>query len=75
MHELEPIVAQPAVRIPRQVEDRTETTVRFAPLGGILSGPIFTRNIGPLRVKFGADLTAHLPIPARFQPARGRLKE
>jgi phage shock protein A len=44
MPELEPIVAQPAVRIPQQTEDRTETTVRFAPLSGILSGPIFTRT-------------------------------
>jgi phage shock protein A len=44
MPELEPIVAQPAVRIPRQSDDRTETTVRFAPLSGILSGPIFTRT-------------------------------
>ena len=44
MPELEPIVAVPAVRIPRQSEDRTETTVRFAPLSGILSGPIFTRT-------------------------------
>ena len=44
MPELEPIVAQPAVRIPRETEDRIETTVRFAPLSGILSGPIFTRT-------------------------------
>lgn len=44
MPELEPIVAVPAVRILRQSEDRTETTVRFAPLSGILSGPIFTRT-------------------------------
>ena len=44
MHELEPIVAQPAVRIPRQTEDRTEATISFAPLSGILSGPIFTRT-------------------------------
>ena len=44
MPELEPIVAVPAVRIPRQSEDRIETTVRFAPLSGILSGPIFTRT-------------------------------
>ena len=44
MPELEPIVAQPAVRIPRQSEDRNETTIRFAPLSGILSGPIFTRT-------------------------------
>jgi phage shock protein A len=44
MHDLEPIVAQPAVRIPRETDDRTEMTVRFAPLSGILSGPIFTRT-------------------------------
>ncbi|HTK57680.1 MAG TPA: phage shock protein PspA [Sphingomicrobium sp.] len=44
MHDLEPIVAQPAVRIPRQTEDRTEATISFAPLSGILSGPIFTRT-------------------------------
>ncbi len=44
MSELEPIVAVPAVRIPRQSDDRNETTVRFAPLSGILSGPIFTRT-------------------------------
>ena len=44
MPELEPIVAVPAVRIPRQTEDRTETNARFAPLTGILSGPIFTRT-------------------------------
>jgi len=44
MPELEPIVARPAVRIPRQPEAGSETTVRFAPLSGILSGPIFTRT-------------------------------
>ena len=44
MPELEPIVAVPAVRIPRQTEDRMETGSRLAPLGGILSGPIFTRT-------------------------------
>ena len=44
MLELEPIEARPAVRIPRQSEDRNETVVRFAPLSGILSGPIFTRT-------------------------------
>ena len=44
MLELEPIEARPAVRIPRQSEDRNETAVRFAPLSGILSGPIFTRT-------------------------------
>lgn len=44
MPELEPIVAVPAVRIPRQTEDRMERGSRLAPLGGILSGPIFTRT-------------------------------
>ena len=44
MPEFEPIVAVPAVRIPRQTEDRTQTVSRLAPLGGILSGPIFTRT-------------------------------
>ena len=44
MPELEPIEARPAIRIPRQAEAGSETTVRFAPLSGILSGPIFTRT-------------------------------
>jgi phage shock protein A len=44
MPELEPIEARPAVRIPRQAESGPETTIRFAPLSGILSGPIFTRT-------------------------------
>jgi phage shock protein A len=44
MSDLEPIVAVPAVRIPRQSEDRNEATIRLAPLSGILSGPIFTRT-------------------------------
>ena len=44
MPELEPIVARPAVRIPRQPEAGQEATIRFAPLSGILSGPIFTRT-------------------------------
>jgi len=44
MSDLEPIVAVPAVRIPRQSDDRNEATIRLAPLSGILSGPIFTRT-------------------------------
>ena len=44
MPELEPIEARPAIRIPRETEDRNETITRFAPLTGILSGPIFTRT-------------------------------
>jgi len=44
MPELEPIEARPAIRIPRETDDRNETAIRFAPLSGILSGPIFTRT-------------------------------
>lgn len=44
MPEFEPIVARPAVRISRQEQESPEATVRFAPLAGILSGPIFTRT-------------------------------
>jgi phage shock protein A len=44
MSDLEPIVAVPAVRIPRQSDDRNEASIRLAPLSGILSGPIFTRT-------------------------------
>lgn len=44
MPEFEPIVARPAVRIARQEQQVPEATVRFAPLAGILSGPIFTRT-------------------------------
>ena len=44
MSEFEPIEARPAIRIPRPQEAGPETTVRFAPLAGILSGPIFTRT-------------------------------
>ena len=40
MLELEPVEARPAVRIPRQSEDRNETVIRFAPLSGILSGAV-----------------------------------
>ena len=44
MPELEPIEARPAIRIPRQTETGNETGISFAPLSGILSGPIFTRT-------------------------------
>jgi len=44
MPEFEPIEARPAIRIPRQTEAGQETTIRLAPLSGILSGPIFTRT-------------------------------
>jgi phage shock protein A len=45
MLELEPIEAKVPTRTPRMEEPKAEeTTVRFAPLAGILSGPIFTRT-------------------------------
>ena len=44
MLDFEPIEARPAVRIPRPAADTQETMVRFAPLAGILSGPIFSRT-------------------------------
>jgi len=46
MLELEPIEAKVPTRTPRMEEPRAEAaeTVRFAPLAGILSGPIFTRT-------------------------------
>ena len=45
MLELEPLEAKVPCRTPRMAERQEEqTTVRFAPLAGILSGPIFTRT-------------------------------
>ena len=46
MLELEPIEAKVPTRTPRMEEQPKvdDTTVRFAPLAGILSGPIFTRT-------------------------------
>src|SRR5215208_8184249 len=46
MLELEPIEAKVPTRTPRMEEPKAEAagTVRFAPLAGILSGPIFTRT-------------------------------
>ena len=44
MLDFDPIEARPAVRIPRPADETQETAVRFAPLAGILSGPIFTRT-------------------------------
>ena len=45
MLELEPIEAKAPVRVTRMERPEAEkTTVRFAPLAGILSGPIFTRT-------------------------------
>ncbi|MEO7505514.1 MAG: phage shock protein PspA [Sphingomicrobium sp.] len=47
MLELEPIVARAPVRMPRASDEAVEAdtpSVRFAPLAGLLSGPIFTRT-------------------------------
>ena len=45
MLELEPIEAKVPTRTPRMAEPQAEeTNVRFAPLAGILSGPIFSRT-------------------------------
>jgi len=45
MLELEPIEAKAPVRVTRMEQPEAEkTSVRFAPLAGILSGPIFTRT-------------------------------
>ena len=45
MLELEPIEAKVPTRTPRMAQpEAEEATVRFAPLAGILSGPIFTRT-------------------------------
>jgi len=65
MLEFEPIEARPAVRIPRQTEDRNETTIRFAPLSGILSGPIFTRTRDIIAANM-TDLLDRSEDPARM---------
>ena len=47
MLELEPIEAKVPTRTPRMEEEQPkveDATIRFAPLAGILSGPIFTRT-------------------------------
>ena len=65
MPELEPIVARPAVRIPRQAETRTEPSISFAPLAGILSGPIFTRTRDIIAANM-TDLLDRSEDPARM---------
>jgi phage shock protein A len=65
MPELEPIVAQPAIRIPRETEGRTETTISFAPLSGILSGPIFTRTRDIIAANM-SDMLDRSEDPARM---------
>lgn len=65
MPELEPIVAVPAVRIPRQTDDRIDSGSRLAPLGGILSGPIFTRTRDIIAANM-SDLLDRSEDPARM---------
>jgi phage shock protein A len=65
MSELEPIVARPAIRIPRQPESGSETSVRFAPLSGTLSGPIFTRTRDIIAANM-TDLLDRSEDPARM---------
>src|ERR671912_708617 len=64
MPEFEPIEARPAIRIPRQTEAGQET-IRFAPLAGILSGPIFTRTRDIIAANM-SDLLDRSEDPARM---------
>ncbi|QDP19891.1 phage shock protein PspA [Sphingomonas xanthus] len=65
MPELEPIVARPAVRIARPTDAGTETSIRLAPLAGILSGPIFTRTRDIIAANM-TDLLDRSEDPARM---------
>ncbi len=65
MPEFEPIEARPATRIPREAEAGQETVVRFAPLSGILSGPIFTRTRDIIAANM-SDLLDRSEDPARM---------
>ncbi|HET9335560.1 MAG TPA: phage shock protein PspA [Sphingomicrobium sp.] len=65
MPEFEPIVARPAIRIARQTEEAQETSIRFAPLSGILSGPIFTRTRDIIAANM-TDLLDRSEDPARM---------
>lgn len=66
MLELEPIEAKAPVRTARMEEPRAETTtVRFAPLAGILSGPIFSRTRDIIAANM-TDLLDRAEDPARM---------
>ena len=64
MPELEPILAVPVTRIPRR-DDEGDTRVRFAPLAGLLSGPIFTRTRDIVAANM-AELLDRAEDPARM---------
>ncbi len=65
MLDFEPIEARPAVRIPRAGDRQAETVVRFAPLAGILSGPIFSRTRDIIAANM-TDLLDRSEDPARM---------
>ena len=65
MLDFEPIEARPAVRMPRPADETQETVVRFAPLAGILSGPIFTRTRDIIAANV-TDLLDRSEDPARM---------
>ena len=66
MLELEPIEAKVPSRTPRMDEPKAEAaTIRFAPLAGILSGPIFTRTRDIIAANM-TDLLDRAEDPARM---------
>ena len=66
MLELEPIEARVPTRTPRMAEPKAEAaTIRFAPLAGILSGPIFTRTRDIIAANM-TDLLDRAEDPARM---------
>ena len=65
MSELEFIEAKAPVRAVRMERPQDETTVRFAPLAGLLSGPIFTRARDIMAANF-TELLDRSEDPARM---------
>ena len=66
MSDLEPLLARVPVRTARMEEPEAEpATVRFAPLSGILSGPIFTRTRDIIAANV-TDLLDRAEDPARM---------
>ena len=72
MPDLEIIEAKAPVRAVRMEQPQEEATVRFAPLAGILSGPIFTRARDIIAANVN-ELLDRSEDPARMirQPRRG----
>ena len=65
MPELEFIEARAPVRAVRMEQPKDDTTVRFAPLAGLLSGPIFTRARDIIAANF-TELLDRSEDPARM---------